>query len=77
MKFYRLSGATFYNFINTIYQFIKPFVDNKMSIFEEYGVPIFRVNKVIRYQGLTCSMDPYMTKNKSIKYNIFHSDMIT
>ena len=23
--------------INTIYQFIKPFLDNKMSIFEEYG----------------------------------------
>ena len=37
MKFYRLSGATFYVCINTIYQFIKPFLDNKMSIFEEYG----------------------------------------
>ena len=23
--------------MNTIYQFIKPFLDNKMSIFEEYG----------------------------------------
>ena len=23
--------------INTIHQFIKPFLDNKMSIFEEYG----------------------------------------
>ena len=44
MKFYRLSGATFYDCINTIYQFIKPiyqfikpFLDNKMSIFEESG----------------------------------------
>ena len=42
MKFYRLSGSTFYNCINTIYLFIKPFLDNKMSdnkmsIFEEYG----------------------------------------
>ena len=37
MKFYRLSGATFYDCINTIYHFIKPFLDNKMSIFEEYG----------------------------------------
>ena len=37
MKFYRLSGATFYDCINTIYQFIKPFLDDKMSIFEEYG----------------------------------------
>ena len=30
-------GATFYDCINTIYQFIKPFLDNKMSIFGEYG----------------------------------------
>ena len=37
MKFYRLSGAIFYDSINTIYQFSKPFLDNKMSIFEEYG----------------------------------------
>ena len=37
LKFYRLSDATFYDHINTIYQFIKPFLDNKMSIFEEYG----------------------------------------
>ena len=37
MKFYSLSGATFYDCINTIDQFIKPFLDNKMSIFEDYG----------------------------------------
>ena len=37
LKFYRLSGATFYDYINTIDQFIKSFLDNKMSIFEEYG----------------------------------------
>ena len=36
MKLYRLSGVTFYYCINTIYQFIKPFLDNRMSIFEEY-----------------------------------------
>ena len=36
-EFYRLSGATFYDCINTIYQFIKSFLDIKMSIFEEYG----------------------------------------
>ena len=43
MKFYRLSGAIFYDLINTIhvYLFIKPFLDNKMSIFEEYGALIF------------------------------------
>ena len=28
MKFYRLSSATFYDCINTMYQFIKPFLDN-------------------------------------------------
>ena len=38
MKFYRLSDATFYDDINTIYQFIKPFWDKKkMPIFEKYG----------------------------------------
>ena len=37
MKFYRLSGATFYDCITSIYQFIKPSLVNKMSIFEEYG----------------------------------------
>ena len=36
MKFCRLWSATFYDCINTIYQFVKPFLDNKMSIFEEY-----------------------------------------
>ena len=29
MKFYRLSDATFYDCINTTYQFIKPFLDKK------------------------------------------------
>ena len=29
LKFYRLSDATFYNRINIIYQFIKPFFDKK------------------------------------------------
>ena len=28
-----MSGATFYDCINTIYQFIKPFLDNKLSSF--------------------------------------------
>ena len=37
MKFYRLSGVTFYDCIYTIYQFSKLFLENKMSIFEEYG----------------------------------------
>ena len=27
----------FYDCINTIYQFIQPFLDNKISIFEDYG----------------------------------------
>ena len=29
MKFYRLSDAAFYDHIDTIYQFIKPFLDKK------------------------------------------------
>ena len=38
-KFYMMSDATFYDRINTIYQFIKPFLNKikQMSIFEEYG----------------------------------------
>ena len=38
MEFYRLSDATFYDRINTIYQFIKHVLDKKnVSIFQEYG----------------------------------------
>ena len=44
LKFYRLSGATFYDCINTIYQFIKPFLDDKMSVFEEYGAFKAKIN---------------------------------
>ena len=36
-EFHRLSGATFYDCINTTYQFIKPFLDNKMSFLGKYG----------------------------------------
>ena len=32
MKFYRLPDATFYDCKNNIYQFIKSFLDDKMSI---------------------------------------------
>ena len=47
LKFYRLSDATFYDRVNTTYQFIKPFLDNKMSIFEEYGAfnEVKRINR--------------------------------
>ena len=37
MKFYRLSGATFCDYVITIYQFIKPVLDENMTTFEEYG----------------------------------------
>ena len=33
LKFHRLSNAIFYDHFNTVYQFIKPFLDKKMSIF--------------------------------------------
>ena len=47
MKFYRLSGATFYDYVNTIYQFIEPFLDNEMSILRNMELLRlkFRVNK--------------------------------
>ena len=37
LKFYKLSDATFYDPINTIYQFIEPFLDKKYLFVEEYG----------------------------------------
>ena len=36
LKFYRLSDATFYDHINIMYQFIKPFFGIKNVYFEEY-----------------------------------------
>ena len=47
LKFYRLSGATLYDYINTIYQFIKSLLDNKMTIFEEYRAIKKKTNKTI------------------------------
>ena len=50
LKFYRMSGATFYKCINTIYQFIKPFLDNKMSIFFRNMESLnARLNKRLNY----------------------------
>ena len=37
LKFYKLPNATFYDRINTIYQFIKPFLDKKIVYFWVYG----------------------------------------
>ena len=37
LNIYRLPGATFYDCINTIYQFIKHILDSKNSILGEYG----------------------------------------
>ena len=45
LKFYRQSDATFYDCINTIYQLTKPFLDNKMSIFEEYGASLLCIDQ--------------------------------
>ena len=35
-EFSKLPGATFYDCINTTYRIVKSFLDNKMSIFEEF-----------------------------------------
>ena len=37
LKFLRLSDATFYDCLDTIYQSLNLFLDKKMSTFEEYG----------------------------------------
>ena len=42
MKFYRLSGATFYDHIDTIYQFNKPFLDKKKSLFLRNMEPLIK-----------------------------------
>ena len=49
MKLYKLSDNTFYDCINTIYQFVKPFLETKMSVFEEYGA--FKV--IFKYSGIS------------------------
>ena len=41
----KVSGATLYDCFNAIHQFIKAFLDNKISIFEEYGA--FKCYKVL------------------------------
>ena len=51
LKFYRLSDATLYDCINTTYLFIKHFLDNKMSYFEEYGA----FNEPVSGQNVNCS----------------------
>ena len=41
----RLSGATFYGNINTIYQFIKPFLDKKKCLFLRNMEPLSRFTR--------------------------------
>ena len=45
--------STFYDCMNTLSQSIKPFLDNKMSIFEEYGA----LNKGVSPLGNTYTGD--------------------
>ena len=42
-KIYRLSDATFYDRINTIHQFIKPFLDKKICPFLRNMEPLITV----------------------------------
>ena len=55
LNFYRLSDAIFYDRINTIYQFIKTFLDKKkkMSILRNME-PLIKINKIQNFQA-TCS----------------------
>ena len=50
LNFYRLSGATFSDWIKTLYLFIEPILDNKMSIFEEYGA--FKKKSILKWKNL-------------------------
>ena len=45
MIFYRFSELILpaHDYINTIHQFIKPFLDKKMSIFDKYGAFKYRI----------------------------------
>ena len=55
MKFYRLSDATFYYHINTIYQFIKPFSDKKSLFFRNMELlitPLFSYEPSLQRQHL-------------------------
>ena len=71
LKFYRLSGATFYECINTIYEFIKSFLDNKIAIFEEFGafkVPSsFPTDRLLR-QGMSCLAREDHSKIRPLRY---------
>ena len=57
LKFYRLSGATFYDCINTI--FIKLFLDNKMSVFEEFEPLIMHKSAVLLYTVFALNICPF------------------
>ena len=58
LKFYRLSAAAFYACINIIYQFIKSFLDDKMSVFDEYGT-----FKRIQFCKLLCCRMEYLNES--------------
>ena len=55
-NFYRPSGATFM----IVLIFFKPFFDNKMSIFEEYGA--FKIDNSHITKTCLCNFDPSSPK---------------
>ena len=62
-------SATFYDCINTIYmyQIINPFLDNKMSIFEDYGP--FNIFFLFLYENICCGYSlEKPCQNVSYKY---------
>ena len=46
LKFYRLSDATFYDCINTIYQFVKSFLDKKKCLFLKDMEPLISTRQL-------------------------------
>ena len=67
LKVYRLSVATFYGCINTIYLYIKSLLDNKMSIFEEYGAfnLVLLIPKHVLFLDLNISISNALISSKN------------
>ena len=63
MKFYRLSDATFYYSINTIYQFIKPFLDKKCLFLRDMALIWCHSMPYIMYHAFNVVNKISMVKN--------------
>ena len=65
-----LSGATFYDYINTIYQFIKHSLDNKMSVFRDMEALKF-THCILRKNFYKRNMFSYFTQKGGLGDNLY------